>query len=95
MSPSDATLHMHRRLHAGASRLRALPTITADAPPALARGRFDGCAACTEANAARLPHESHLYKPSHAGRLIHTVRHCRSLCAHDAWRLPVRTYSRG
>eukprot|EP00965_Chrysotila_dentata_P045365 1507098-Pleurochrysis_carterae.AAC.1 len=72
MSPSDATLHMHRRLHAGATRLRALPAITADAPPALARGRFDGCAACTEANAARLPHENHLYQPSHAGRLIHT-----------------------
>eukprot|EP00965_Chrysotila_dentata_P110315 3644541-Pleurochrysis_carterae.AAC.4 len=53
MSPTDATRHMHRRLHAGSTRLRALPSITADAPPALARGRHDGCDACTEANATR------------------------------------------
>eukprot|EP00965_Chrysotila_dentata_P102625 3388082-Pleurochrysis_carterae.AAC.2 len=72
MSPSDAILYMHRRLHAGASRLRALPSITADAPPAITRGHFNGCNACTEANATRLPHESQLYQPSHAGRLVHT-----------------------
>eukprot|EP00965_Chrysotila_dentata_P140819 4655367-Pleurochrysis_carterae.AAC.2 len=71
MSPTDATRHMHRRLHAGSTRLRSLPTLTADAPPALARGRHDGCEACTEANATRLLHDSNRYKPSHAGRLVH------------------------
>eukprot|EP00965_Chrysotila_dentata_P026266 871259-Pleurochrysis_carterae.AAC.1 len=62
---------MHRRLHAGSTRLRSLPAITADAPPALARGRHEGCDACLEANATRLPHDSNRYKPSHAGRLVH------------------------
>eukprot|EP00965_Chrysotila_dentata_P140517 4646012-Pleurochrysis_carterae.AAC.1 len=62
---------MHNRIHAGATRLRALPSITADAPPALAHGRFDGCAACTTANATRHAHDSTLYQPSYAGRLIH------------------------
>eukprot|EP00965_Chrysotila_dentata_P017181 570327-Pleurochrysis_carterae.AAC.1 len=71
MSPDAATSCMHARLHAGATRLRCLPSITADAPASLARGRFDGCAACTEANATRHPHSSAHYKPSHAGRLIH------------------------
>eukprot|EP00965_Chrysotila_dentata_P023502 779001-Pleurochrysis_carterae.AAC.1 len=71
MSPDDATRCMHRRLHAGASRLRSLPSLTADAPPALARGRFDGCDACVEANACRLPHDGQHYRPTYAGRLIH------------------------
>eukprot|EP00965_Chrysotila_dentata_P177749 5871405-Pleurochrysis_carterae.AAC.1 len=71
MSPSDATRCMHRRLHAGAARLRSSPTITADAPAALAHGSFDGCDACVEANATRQPHDTQRYKPSHAGRLIH------------------------
>eukprot|EP00965_Chrysotila_dentata_P045965 1527440-Pleurochrysis_carterae.AAC.1 len=71
MSPTKATERMHNRIHAGATRLRALPSITADAPPALAHGRFDGCAACTTANATRHTHDSNLYQPSYAGRLIH------------------------
>eukprot|EP00965_Chrysotila_dentata_P107069 3538083-Pleurochrysis_carterae.AAC.1 len=62
MSPAKATERMHNRVHAGATRLRALPTITADAPSALAHGRFDGCAACTAANATRHAHDSTLYK---------------------------------
>eukprot|EP00965_Chrysotila_dentata_P043242 1436762-Pleurochrysis_carterae.AAC.1 len=53
MSPTDATRCMHRRLHAGAARLRSLPSITADALASLAHGRSDGCDACVEANATR------------------------------------------
>eukprot|EP00965_Chrysotila_dentata_P025477 847319-Pleurochrysis_carterae.AAC.1 len=62
---------MHQRLHAGATRLRQLPTLTADAPSFLARGRFGGCEACTEANATRLPHTTSHYRESYPGRLIH------------------------
>eukprot|EP00965_Chrysotila_dentata_P159496 5269053-Pleurochrysis_carterae.AAC.2 len=61
MSLSKATARMHSRLHAGAMRLRTLPSITADAPPALAHGRFDGRAACAEANATRHAHGSTQY----------------------------------
>eukprot|EP00965_Chrysotila_dentata_P093561 3091552-Pleurochrysis_carterae.AAC.1 len=71
MSPRDATICLHRRLHIGASRLRRLPSLTADAPASLAAGRLDGCAACAEANATKLSHSAELYKPSHVGRLIH------------------------
>eukprot|EP00965_Chrysotila_dentata_P012491 410608-Pleurochrysis_carterae.AAC.1 len=71
MSPAKATERMHNRLYAGATRLRALPSLTADAPSALAHGRFDGCAAFTTADATRHVHDSTLYKPSYAGRLIH------------------------
>eukprot|EP00965_Chrysotila_dentata_P081591 2694130-Pleurochrysis_carterae.AAC.1 len=71
MSADDATHYMHRRLHAGAARLRNLPNITADAPSSLARGHFRGCEACTEANATRHPHTAQLYRESYPGRLIH------------------------
>eukprot|EP00965_Chrysotila_dentata_P082625 2726785-Pleurochrysis_carterae.AAC.1 len=71
MSPGDATACMHARLHAGATCLHNLPSITADAPASLANGRFDGCAACTEKNATRHAHNTTQYKLSHAGRLIH------------------------
>eukprot|EP00965_Chrysotila_dentata_P018229 606568-Pleurochrysis_carterae.AAC.1 len=73
MSPNGVTACMDARLlHAGATRLRNLPVITADAPASLAHGQFDGCAACTEAKATRHPHNTTHYKPfSHAGRLIH------------------------
>eukprot|EP00965_Chrysotila_dentata_P093126 3075786-Pleurochrysis_carterae.AAC.1 len=66
MSPHDATVCLHRRLHIGASHLRRLPEITADAPVSLASGRLDGCSACSEANAHKLSHKSELYRPSHA-----------------------------
>eukprot|EP00965_Chrysotila_dentata_P043519 1446716-Pleurochrysis_carterae.AAC.1 len=56
MSPRDATICLHRRLHIGASRLRRLPSLTADAPASLTAGRLDGCAACAEANATKLSH---------------------------------------
>eukprot|EP00965_Chrysotila_dentata_P019084 636036-Pleurochrysis_carterae.AAC.1 len=71
MSPSTAMAHMHNRLHAGSNRLRNLPKITADAPPSLAHGHFEGCAACTEANATRYAHTTPLYKSSYPGRLVH------------------------
>eukprot|EP00965_Chrysotila_dentata_P073546 2429359-Pleurochrysis_carterae.AAC.1 len=71
MSAPEAAACMHNRLHAGNTRLRALPTITADAPSSLAQARHGGCDACTEANATRHPHDSTLYKASYPGRLIH------------------------
>eukprot|EP00965_Chrysotila_dentata_P100084 3306933-Pleurochrysis_carterae.AAC.2 len=71
MSPNGATACMHARLHAGDTRLRNLPAITADALVSLAHGHFDVCAACTEANATYHPHNTTHCKPSHAGRLIH------------------------
>eukprot|EP00965_Chrysotila_dentata_P182836 6038211-Pleurochrysis_carterae.AAC.1 len=71
MSPNGATACMHNRLHAGANRLRTLPSITADAPRSLTQGHFQGCPACTEANASKLPHTTVRYKPSYPGRLIH------------------------
>eukprot|EP00965_Chrysotila_dentata_P257369 6212866-Pleurochrysis_carterae.AAC.2 len=75
MSPRDATVCPHRRLHIGATRLRQLPKLTADAPASLASGRLDGCAACSEANAPELSHPGELYTPSYAGRLVH-AEHC-------------------
>eukprot|EP00965_Chrysotila_dentata_P104153 3439380-Pleurochrysis_carterae.AAC.3 len=71
MSPRDATICLHRRLHIGATWLRRLPEITSDAPSSLASGRLDGCSACSEANAPKLAHKSELYSPPHSGRLIH------------------------
>eukprot|EP00965_Chrysotila_dentata_P052098 1728837-Pleurochrysis_carterae.AAC.1 len=71
MSADDATRYMHQRLHAGATRLRNLPNITADAPSSLAQGHFRGCEACTEANATRHPHTTTHYRESYPGRLIH------------------------
>eukprot|EP00965_Chrysotila_dentata_P188591 6172836-Pleurochrysis_carterae.AAC.1 len=72
MSPRNATICLHRRLHIGATRLRRLPEITSDAPSSLASGRrLDGGSACSEANAPKLAHKSELYSPSHPGRLIH------------------------
>eukprot|EP00965_Chrysotila_dentata_P225620 6194880-Pleurochrysis_carterae.AAC.1 len=71
MSPRDATICLHRRLHVGASRLRQLPKLTADAPASLAAGRFHGCPACAEANSPKLSHPHELSQPSYAGRLIH------------------------
>eukprot|EP00965_Chrysotila_dentata_P110891 3664782-Pleurochrysis_carterae.AAC.2 len=56
MSPNSATACMHNRLHAGANRLRTLPSIIADAPRSLSHGHFKGCPACTEANASKLSH---------------------------------------
>eukprot|EP00965_Chrysotila_dentata_P140208 4635342-Pleurochrysis_carterae.AAC.1 len=74
---------MHQRLHAGATRLRQLPTLTADAPSSLARGRFGGCGACTEANATRLPHTTSHYRESYPGRLIHADIAGPSLRSHN------------
>eukprot|EP00965_Chrysotila_dentata_P083356 2750141-Pleurochrysis_carterae.AAC.1 len=71
MSPRDATICLHRRLHIGSSRLRQLPKLTADAPASLSFGRLDGCSACSEANSPKLSHPHELYKPSYAGRLVH------------------------
>eukprot|EP00965_Chrysotila_dentata_P164322 5426210-Pleurochrysis_carterae.AAC.1 len=71
MSPPEATTCMHNRLHAGVTRLRALPSITADTPSSLEDGAFHGCFACTEANATRYAHNSVQYVPSYTGRLIH------------------------
>eukprot|EP00965_Chrysotila_dentata_P068978 2279318-Pleurochrysis_carterae.AAC.1 len=56
MSPRDATICLHRRLHAGSSRLRQLPKLTANAPASLSSSRLDGCSACSEANSPKLSH---------------------------------------
>eukprot|EP00965_Chrysotila_dentata_P134471 4447208-Pleurochrysis_carterae.AAC.1 len=71
MSPRDATVCLHRRLHIGATRLRQLPKLTADAPASLSSGRLDGCDACSEANSPKFSHPGELYTPSYAGRLVH------------------------
>eukprot|EP00965_Chrysotila_dentata_P178300 5889015-Pleurochrysis_carterae.AAC.2 len=55
MSPNDATVCVHRRLHLGASKLRRLPSSTA--PPSLSSDRLDGWTACTEANSVILPYK--------------------------------------
>eukprot|EP00965_Chrysotila_dentata_P261150 6214155-Pleurochrysis_carterae.AAC.2 len=71
MSPSRATECMHSRLHTSSTLLRSLPSITADAPAALADDRFNGCSACTEANATRHVHDNAQYKPTFDVRVIH------------------------
>eukprot|EP00965_Chrysotila_dentata_P218120 6190410-Pleurochrysis_carterae.AAC.1 len=62
---------MHRRLHAGAARIKALPSLVSDAPASLSQSLPPSCSACLEANAARLPHSNDRYTPTYPGRLIH------------------------
>eukprot|EP00965_Chrysotila_dentata_P178343 5890047-Pleurochrysis_carterae.AAC.1 len=71
MSTNDAARCMHRRLHAGAARIKALPSLVADAPASLSQSLPPSCSACLEANATRLPHSSDRYVPTYPGRLIH------------------------
>eukprot|EP00965_Chrysotila_dentata_P106901 3531824-Pleurochrysis_carterae.AAC.1 len=71
MSANDAARCMHRRLHAGASRIKALPSLVADAPASLAQSLPPSCSACAEANATRHPHSTERYAPTYLGRLIH------------------------
>eukprot|EP00965_Chrysotila_dentata_P007443 241496-Pleurochrysis_carterae.AAC.1 len=49
MSADDAARCMHRRLRAGAARIKSLPSLAADAPASLAQSNPVGCASCTEA----------------------------------------------
>eukprot|EP00965_Chrysotila_dentata_P093509 3089235-Pleurochrysis_carterae.AAC.1 len=37
MSANDAARRMHRRLHAGAARIKALPSLVSDAPASLSQ----------------------------------------------------------
>eukprot|EP00965_Chrysotila_dentata_P138100 4568236-Pleurochrysis_carterae.AAC.1 len=71
MSADDAARCIHRRLHAGTARIKALPTLTADAPSSLKASHPPACSACLEANAARQPHPGEHYTPTYPGRLIH------------------------
>jgi hypothetical protein len=71
LGATDAAAAMHRRLHAGASRLRSLPKLCSDAPKSLAHVSEVSCPACTEANATHLSHKCSRYKPSYPGSLIH------------------------
>eukprot|EP00965_Chrysotila_dentata_P077510 2558482-Pleurochrysis_carterae.AAC.1 len=71
MSANDAARCMHRRLHAGAARIKALPSLVADAPASLAQSLPPSCSACVEANATRHPHSAERYAPTYPGRLIH------------------------
>eukprot|EP00965_Chrysotila_dentata_P125246 4140886-Pleurochrysis_carterae.AAC.1 len=93
MSADDATRYMHQRLHAGATRLRNLPNITADAPSSLAKGHFRGCDACTEANATRHTHDYPL--PRIVSWTAHTCGHRRSIPALFQRGIPVRASARG
>eukprot|EP00965_Chrysotila_dentata_P174960 5776093-Pleurochrysis_carterae.AAC.1 len=68
MPTQQAAEYMHRRLHAGDARLRGLPDVTTDAPPALRGARLGPCHACATANAPRLSHPHARYNPSYAGR---------------------------
>ena len=61
---------MHRRLHIGAHLIRALPTLTADAPKQLSRASLSACPHWVAANACRLPHQGERYKQTSPGRLI-------------------------
>eukprot|EP00966_Prymnesium_polylepis_P249903 5777148-Prymnesium_polylepis.1 len=63
---------MHRRLHAGASRLRQLPKLCADAQSSLAHASDVSCPSCTEANATHLSHQGSRYQPSYLPRQSHT-----------------------
>ena len=71
LSADAAVDAMHRRLHVSQELIRNLPTLTADAPNNLEKGRIHSCASCTEANATRLPHKGERYEPSYVGRLVH------------------------
>eukprot|EP00965_Chrysotila_dentata_P052588 1745220-Pleurochrysis_carterae.AAC.1 len=71
MSANDAARCMHRRLHAGAARIKALPSLVSDAPASLSQSPPPSCSACLEANATRLPHSNDRYTPTYPGRLIH------------------------
>jgi hypothetical protein len=65
LSAHDAAAVMHRRLHAGASRLCQLPKLCADAPSSLAPASDVSCPSCTEANATHLSHRGSRYQPSY------------------------------
>ena len=47
---------LHMRLHIGAHLIRALPTLTADAPEKLAHALLSACLHWVAASATRLPH---------------------------------------
>ena len=71
LRPDAAAAHMHRRLHLGVKRMAALPALTADAPPNVAKARHSACPHCVTANASHHPHKSDRYEESAPGRLIH------------------------
>eukprot|EP00966_Prymnesium_polylepis_P270742 6254777-Prymnesium_polylepis.2 len=72
---------MHRRFHAGASRLRQLPKLCADAPSSLAHASDVSCPSCTEANATHLSHRGSRY--SCIGPLIPAVSYTAVQWAHS------------
>lgn len=64
---------LHMRLHIGAHLIRALPTLTADAPEKLAHALLSACLHWVAASATRLPHRGGIkYKPTLPGRLFYT-----------------------
>jgi transposase InsO family protein len=71
LGSDHAAAVMHRRLHVNPHKLRALPSLTSDAPECLAKSKPLSCAHCTEANATHVPHAGSGYTPSHVGRAIH------------------------
>ena len=61
---------LHQRLHIGTHLIRALPTLTADAPSKLAQASPSACPHWVAANATRLPHRGERYRESTPGRLF-------------------------
>jgi transposase InsO family protein len=61
---------LHQRLHIGTHLIRALPTLTADAPSKLAQASPSACPHWVAANATRLPHRGEIYRESTPGRLF-------------------------
>ena len=59
------------RLHLGVGRMRALPSITADAPSNLGKARASTSPFMVTANATKRAHTESRYMESQSGRLIH------------------------
>ena len=74
LPPDEAARHMCHRLHLGAVdkiKMRALPSIMADAPSNLAKARACTSPFMVTANATKRAHTASRYVESQPGRLIH------------------------
>lgn len=69
LAANDMAKLLHRRLHIGLNHRKLLGELTSDVPDNIRSADVVCCPHCTEANAARLPHTTDSYQPSHAGRL--------------------------
>ena len=62
---------MHRRLHVGIDKLRAIAHTTTDGPRSLASAPHHSCVHCTKAHIARAPHSSSLRAPTAEPGVLH------------------------